>query len=418
MKHEIKEKGYLNNITATLVGSCTNSSYEDIARAASIAREADSMGLKAVVPFFISPGSESVYVTVKKAGFLDQLEKIGGVILANACGPCIGQWKRDDIKIGEKNTIVSSYNRNFPGRNDGNRETLSFLVSPEIVVAMALAGKLDFDPESDQLMTKDGQHISLSIPSGDVLPVCGLTMDMSGLVVPPKDASNIKVIIDKNSDRLALLEPFLPWDNKDFIDLPVLLKASGKCTTDHISQAGSWLKYRGHLDKIADNTYLGAINAFTETPGIGIDVFSVDKKELSLPILARAYKNNNISWAVIGDENFGEGSSREHAAMQPRHLGAKLIIVRSFARIHETNLKKHGILPLTFINPQDYDDIGPYDRISVTNLSQLSPSKEVKVSISHEDGTKKEIFCSHTMSETQISWFKAGSALNALIKSC
>lgn len=414
LKHEIKEKGYLNNITAALVGSCTNSSFEDIARAASIAKEAFSLGLKASVPFYITAGSETVFTTVKKAGFLDDLEKIGAVILANACGPCIGQWKRDDIKMGEPNTIVSSYNRNFPGRNDGNRETLSFLTSPEIVVAMALSGKLDFDPQTDKLRTKDGQMVSLSIPKGDVLPKEGLTIDRSGLIAPAADGSMIKIAIDKNSDRLALLEPFPAWDGRDFLNMPVLLKAVGKCTTDHISQAGPWLKYRGHLDKISNNTYIGAINAFTKTPGTGVDIYQKD--ELLLPDLARRYKKDNIPWIVIGDENFGEGSSREHAAMQPRHLGAKAILVKSFARIHETNLKKHGLLPLTFSDAKDYDKIGAFDRISIIDLKTLAKNKPVRVLITHEDQSHEEIKALHTMSEEQIEWFKAGSALNALAK--
>jgi aconitate hydratase len=414
LKKEIKDKGYLNDITAALVGSCTNSSYEDISRASSIAREAHSLGLKARIPFYISPGSETVFATVKKAGFLDPLEKIGGVILANACGPCIGQWKRDDIKMGEKNTIVSSYNRNFHGRNDGNRETLSFLTSPEIVVGMALSGKLEFDPERDVLKTESGKQVTLSVPSGDVLPASGLTIDHAGLIHPPEDGSKITIAIDKNSERLALLEPFPKWDGKDMLDMPILLKAVGKCTTDHISQAGPWLKYRGHLDRISNNTYLGAINAFTKTPGTGIDVFAKNGKEISLPELARSYKDKNVSWVVIGDENFGEGSSREHAAMQPRHLGAKAILVRSFARIHETNLKKHGLLPLTFADPEDYDKIQTTDRISITGLSKLAPNQKVMLIITHADGNQEEIRCTHTMSDAQIDWFKAGSALNAL----
>lgn len=416
LKNEVKEKGYLNNITAALVGSCTNSSYEDISRAASIAREADRLGLRTVVPFYISPGSETVYTTVRKAGFLEPLEKIGGVVLANACGPCIGQWKRDDVKMGEKNTIVSSYNRNFPGRNDGNRETLSFLTSPEIVVGMALSGKLDFDPENDVLKTPDGKSIKLSVPTGDALPACGLTIDHAGLINPPADGSSVTIAVDPTSERLALLEPFPVWDGKDMLDMPVLLKAVGKCTTDHISQAGVWLKYRGHLDRIANNTYIGAINAYTKTPGTGLNIIANDGKEVSLPDLAREYKSKGISWVVIGDENFGEGSSREHAAMQPRHLGAKAIIVRSFARIHETNLKKHGLLPLTFDSTDDYDKIEATDRISIIGLDKLAPHQKVTVIVTHANGKKDELRCTHTLSPAQIEWFKAGSALNALSK--
>lgn len=417
LKHEIKEKGYLNNLTAALIGSCTNSSFEDIGRAASIATEANKYGLKAQVPFYITPGSDTVFQTVSKAGFLEPLKKMGGTVLANACGPCIGQWARDDIKKGETNTIVSSYNRNFPGRNDGNRETLSFLTSPEVVVAMALSGTLDFDPERDELKAPDGTAVRLSIPHGPTLPKDGLSLQSSGFVAPPQDGSAISIAIDKNSDRLALLEPFKAWDGKDFLDMPVLLKATGKCTTDHISQAGPWLKYRGHLDKIANNTYIGAINSFTKTPGTGLNVLTKSPAEISLPDLARHYKADNVSWIVIGDENFGEGSSREHAAMQPRHLGCKAIIVRSFARIHETNLKKQGILPLTFSNAADYDLIKVDDRISIVGLKDLAPEKPVKVLISN-GGQSKEIWCKHTLSPAQIDWFKAGSALNHLAKSC
>lgn len=416
LKHEIGEKKYLNNITAALIGSCTNSSFEDIARAASIAREADRLGLKAAVPFYITPGSETVFGTVTKAGLLEPLEKIGGVVLANACGPCIGQWHREDIKPGEANTIVSSYNRNFPGRNDGNAATLSFLTSPEVVVAMALSGKLDFDPERDELVTDSGKRVRLSVPVGQDMPKEGLIIDNSGLIEPPLDGSAIKIAIDKNSERLALLEPFAPWDGKDFLHMPVLLKAKGKCTTDHISQAGPWLKFRGHLDKISNNTYIGAINAFTTTPGNGLNVITESDQEVMIPDLARFYQAKNIPWVVIGDENFGEGSSREHAAMQPRHLGGKAIIVRSFARIHETNLKKHGMLPLTFQDPKHYELIGPYDRISIVGLAHLSPNKPVKVIISKPSGENEEIHCNHTMSEVQIEWFKAGSALNMLAK--
>lgn len=414
LKDEIKEQGYLNDISAALVGSCTNSSYEDISRAASVASEAHELGLKARVPFYISPGSETVFETVKNASLLDPLEKIGGVLLSNACGPCIGQWKRDDIKKGEKNTIVSSYNRNFPGRNDGNRETLSFLVSPEMVVAYALSGKLDFDPEHDTLTNEQGKKIKLSIPEGQSLPDDGMKITMEGLIEPPTDGSDIKIAIDPNSDRLAFLAPFKAWDGQDLLNMPILLKAKGKCTTDHISQAGMWLKFRGHLDKISNNTYLGAVNAFTSTPGSGINVFADSKKEIALPDLARSYLAKNIAWVVIGDENFGEGSSREHAAMQPRYLGARAIIVRSFARIHETNLKKHGLLPLTLKNAADYERFGARDLVSIVGLNELTPDKPVKVIINHEDGRKSEIECTHTMSHMQIEWFKAGSALNLL----
>lgn len=415
LKEEIPKKGYLNDLTAALIGSCTNSSYEDISRAASIATEAQAHGLKAKVPFYITPGSETVFSTVKKAKLLEPLEKIGGVVLANACGPCIGQWRRDDIKMGEKNTIVSSYNRNFPGRNDGNRETLSFLTSPEIVVAMALSGKLDFDPERDEIIKADGSRIKLSIPQGETLPSGGLSLQNSGYLAPT-GVGDIKIA--QGSNRLSLLEPFAPWDGQDLVDLPILLKASGKCTTDHISQAGPWLKFRGHLDKIANNTYIGAINAFTKTPGTGLNVLNGKAEEISLPDLARDYQAKGHSWAVIGDENFGEGSSREHAAMQPRHLGCKAIIVRSFARIHETNLKKQGILPLTFVDPKDYDFIKADDRISIVELAKLKPGQNVKVIVKHKDSSKHEIKCAHSFSDAQLNWFKTGSALNFLSQNC
>jgi aconitate hydratase len=414
LKEEIESKKYLKTITAALLGSCTNSSFEDIARAASIAREADRHGLKAKVPFYITPGSETVFNAVQKAGLLKPLEKIGGIVLANACGPCIGQWQRDDIKKGDANTIVSSYNRNFPGRNDGNAATLSFLTSPEIVTAMALSGELDFDPERDELETFSGKRVRLSVPHGENVPPEGLAIDHSGLIKPPADGSDIKIAIAPDSPRLALLEPFAAWDGHDFLDMPVLLKAVGKCTTDHISQAGPWLNFRGHLDKISNNTYIGATNAFTKTVGTGLNALTPEHEEILLPDLARHYKAHQIPWVVIGDENFGEGSSREHAAMQPRHLGGRAIIVRSFARIHETNLKKQGLLPLTFRNPLDYDLIEANDRISIVDLASLAPQKPVQVIINKANGAHGEIWCIHTMSPIQIEWFKAGSALNLL----
>lgn len=392
-KKAVETENYPTIPTAALIGSCTNSSYEDIGRAASIARAAVKAGLKAKIPFYITPGSETVYATIKRDGQLDALEAIGGVLLANACGPCIGQWHRTDIKKGERNAIVSSYNRNFPGRNDGSSATLSFLTSPEVTVAFALSGTLLGDP------TKD---LNLPIPTADALPSQGFKIDRAGLIEPMKDGSGVEVKIAPNSNRLALLEAFPAWSGHDFLNMPILLKARGKCTTDHISQAGPWLQYRGHLDKIAGNTYMGAINAFTGEAGKGYLG--------SFPEQARHYKDNKTDWCVIGDENFGEGSSREHAAMQPRHLGCKAIIARSFARIHESNLKKHGVLPLTFSNPADYEKIGERDTISILDLSNLTPGKPVQVLISG----KEPITCKHTMSDEQIKWFKAGSALNYL----
>ncbi|MBL4818509.1 MAG: aconitate hydratase [Deltaproteobacteria bacterium] len=384
----VKTENYPNIPKAALIGSCTNSSYEDIDRSASIAREAVKKSAKAKVPFLITPGSETVHATIQRDGQLKELEAMGGVVLANACGPCIGQWKRRDIQKGQTNSIISSYNRNFPGRNDGNAATLSFLASPEIVTAYALSGKLDTDPT-----------VGLAEPMGEQLPQKGFKVDCAGFMAPPKNGSSLAVDIPDDSERLAFLKPFPAWSGKDFDKMPALLKAKGKCTTDHISPAGPWLKFRGHLDKIADNTYSGAVSAFTGEAGKGyLGAF---------PEQARRYKEAGQDWCVIGDENFGEGSSREHAAMQPRHLGCKVIITRSFARIHESNLKKHGVLPLTFVNPEDYEKIGEKDLISVTGLENLAPGKEVQVFIND-----RAIQCKHTLSADQINWFKAGSALN------
>lgn len=390
-KKAIESENYPAIPTAALIGSCTNSSYEDIGRAASIATAALKAGLKSKIPFYITPGSETVHATIQRDGQLAALEAIGGIVLANACGPCIGQWHRTDIKKGEVNSIISSYNRNFPGRNDGSSATLSFLASPEVTVAFALSGTLAGNP------TKD---LNLPIPTADALPAQGFKIDKAGLI--EMNDPELPVAIAPDSKRLALLAPFPAWSGKDFIDMPVLLKAKGKCTTDHISQAGPWLQYRGHLDKIAGNTYMGAINAFTGEAGKGYLG--------SFPEQARRYKDSQTDWCVIGDENFGEGSSREHAAMQPRHLGCKAIIARGFARIHESNLKKHGVLPLTFANPADYEKIGERDTISILDLAQLSPGKPVQVLISG----KEPITCKHTLSDEQIKWFKAGSALNYL----
>lgn len=394
-KKAVETEGYPAIPTAALIGSCTNSSYEDIGRAASIATAALKAGLKAKIPFYITPGSETVHATIERDGQLQILEAIGGIVLANACGPCIGQWHRTDIKKGEKNSIVSSYNRNFPGRNDGSSATLSFLASPEVTVAFALSGTLAGDP------TKD---LNLPTPTADALPSQGFKFNRAGFIAPIANSAEIEVKIAPDSNRLALLEAFPAWSGHDFLDMPILLKAKGKCTTDHISQAGAWLQYRGHLDKISGNTYMGAINAFTGEAGKGYLG--------SFPEQAKRYKDSQTDWCVIGDENFGEGSSREHAAMQPRYLGCKAIIARSFARIHESNLKKHGVLPLTFSNPADYEKIGEKDTISILDLAHLTPGKPVQVLISG----KEIITCKHTLSDDQINWFKAGSALNYLAK--
>ncbi|MFZ5875174.1 MAG: aconitate hydratase [Nitrospirota bacterium] len=409
---EAKEKNYPMNLTAALIGSCTNSSYEDISRAAHIARQGLKAGLKAKASFLVSPGSERIYHTMIRDGFMKTFEEMGGTVLANACGPCIGQWKRDDIKSGEKNSIISSFNRNFPARNDGNAETLSFLSSPEVVTAMAFAGTLDFNPVSGTLTAKDGTKIQFEPPHGEELPAKGFAKGEEGFIAPAENGDAVKVEVAPGSERLALLEPFPKWDGKDFAKLPILLKAKGKCTTDHISPAGPWLKYRGHLDKISDNAFLGATNAFTGQAGKVNNVLTGDANKAPSDV-ARAYKAQGIGSIVIGDENYGEGSSREHAAMSPRFLGVKVVITKSFARIHETNLKKQGILPLTFANPADYDKFEEKDRVSITGLSNLAPGKSVDVTIHKASGDVK-IQANHSMTTQQIGWFKAGSALNAL----
>jgi aconitate hydratase len=412
MKQEAPEKGYPVEITAALVGSCTNSSYEDITRAASIARHATQHGLSSKTQLMITPGSEQVRATIERDGLLADLEAIGATVLANACGPCIGQWKRDDIEPGDRNSIVTSFNRNFPKRNDGNAETLAFIGSPETVVAMALAGRLDFDPTRDTLVGADGEEVRLPEPVGIELPDGGFTQGEEGFVAPA-DTADVDVVIEPTSDRLQRLEPFPAWDGEDLVDLPVLLKAKGKCTTDHISMAGPWLRFRGHLENISGNLYLSADNAFSPNNGMGIDVVG-DGEEVKLPELARRWHERGQEFVVFGDENFGEGSSREHAAMEPRFRGARAVIVRSFARIHETNLKKQGILPLTFVDPADYDRVRVADRVSIVGLDELAPGREVTVRLRHADGTTEEIATRHTMSEEQIAWFRAGSALNLI----
>lgn len=409
---EIKEKGYPDKLTYALIGSCTNSSYEDMSRAANVAEQGAAHGIKAHCGFLISPGSEQIYETIDRDGQLKTLEKIGATVLANACGPCIGQWKRDDIKPGEPNSIITSFNRNFQKRNDGNADTLAFIGSPEIVTAMALAGSLSFNPMKDSIKGEDGKEFSLKAPVANELPSQGFVSEDNGYVPPAADGSSLKVDVKPDSERLQLLEPFTPWDGQDYSELPVLLKALGKCTTDHISPAGPWLRYRGHLDRISDNMFTGAINAFTKEAGVGLNVLNGESK--SYPEVARNYKANKTGWVVVGDQNYGEGSSREHAAMSPRFLGCKAVLVRSFARIHETNLKKQGILALTFANPADYDKIEEKDRISLKGLSALAPGKNVVLEIKHENGKVDTIEVKHTMTEEQIGWFKAGSALNLI----
>jgi aconitate hydratase len=410
---EAKEKGYPIQLKAALIGSCTNSSYEDISRSAHIARQGLKAGLKAKSPFLVTPGSERIYNTMIRDGFMKTFEEMGGTVLANACGPCIGQWRRSDVHKGEANSIISSYNRNFPGRNDGIAETLSFLSSPELVTAMAFAGTLDFNPVTGALTAADGTKIHFEPPRGEELPAKGFAKGAEGFIAPAADGEKVQIEISPGSERLALLEPFSRWDGKDFSKLPILLKAKGKCTTDHISPAGPWLKYRGHLDKISDNAFLGATNAFNGQTGKVNNVLTGESDQTPTKV-ARHYKAQGIGSIVIGDENYGEGSSREHAAMSPRFLGVKVVLTKSFARIHETNLKKQGILPLTFANPADYDQFEEKDRVSVTGISKLAPGQPVEVVIHKANGQEVKIQAKHSMTDQQIGWFKAGSALNAL----
>jgi aconitate hydratase len=413
MAAEAKEKGYPVELKAALIGSCTNSSYEDISRSAHIARQGLKVGLKAKTPFLVSPGSERIYNTMKRDGFLETFEKLGGTVLSNSCGPCIGQWKRADGVKGKADSIVSSFNRNFPGRNDGINETLSFLASPEIVTAYAISGNLDFDPVNQKIKGADGKEFKFEPPQGEELPAKGFAKGEEGFVAPAASGEGLTVEVPQTSERLQLLQPFPRWDGKDFEKLPLLIKTKGKTTTDHISPAGPWLKFRGHLDKISDNMFLGANNAFSSEPGKGTDVLA-GESGLTIAQIARRYKAKGIGSIVVGDENYGEGSSREHAAMSPRFLNVKVVLTKSFARIHETNLKKQGILALTFADPKDYEKIEQQDRISVTGLSTLAPGKPVRVTIHKTDGTALTIQANHSITEQQIAWFKAGSALNAL----
>ena len=413
MAAEAKEKGYPVELKAALIGSCTNSSYEDISRSAHIAKQGMKAGLKAKTPFLVSPGSERIYHTMKRDGFIETFEKMGGTVLSNSCGPCIGQWKRADGVKGKADSIVSSFNRNFPGRNDGINETLSFLASPEVVTAYALSGDLGFDPVNGTLRGADGKEFKLEPPQGEELPAKGFAKGDEGFVAPAENGDAITVDIPSTSERLQLLQPFPRWDGKDFEKLPLLIKTKGKTTTDHISPAGPWLKFRGHLDKISDNMFLGANNAFSSEPGKGTDVLT-GESGLTIAQIARRYKAKGIGSIVVGDENYGEGSSREHAAMSPRFLNVKVVLTKSFARIHETNLKKQGILALTFADPKDYEKIEQQDRISVTGLNSLAPGKPVQVTIHKADGKSLTIQANHSITEQQIAWFKAGSALNAL----
>jgi len=411
---DVKKNGWPEKLSAALIGSCTNSSYEDIYRVVDIAKQVKAAGLKMPIPFYVTPGSDRVFETIKRDGFVEVLESIGAVVMANACGPCIGQWKRSDIKKGESNSIISSFNRNFPARNDGNPETLSFIGSPEAVIGVGLGGNLSFNPMKDELTAPNGKKLKLQAPGqAPAIPPKGFASAGAGYQAPPADGSAVNVVVNPASTRLQLLKAFEKWDGKDYVKVPLLLKAKGKCTTDHISPAGPWLKFRGHIDNISDNMFTGAINAYTGDAGKTGNLIT-GEKGVAVPAVARDYKAKGLRWIVVGDENYGEGSSREHAAMSPRFLGAAAVITKSFARIHETNLKKQGVLPFTFANPSDYDKVKEDDRISITGLSSLAPKKQVEGVLHHADGKEEKITLNHSLTDEQIKWFKAGSALNLL----
>lgn len=410
-----KKNSWPMNIKVALIGSCTNSSYEDMQRSASIAKQALDHGLKTKTQFVITPGSELVRATIARDGLVDTFEQAGGTVLANACGPCIGQWDRKDVKKGEKNTIISSYNRNFTGRNDANPATHNFVASPELVTAMAFGGRLDFNPLTDTLKGEDGKEFRFDPPCGDELPRRGFDPGRDTYQPPPKQQEQRRkqtVNVDPKSERLQLLEPFDAWNGEDLVDLPILIKVKGKCTTDHISAAGPWLKYRGHLDNISNNMFITATNA--ENDELNKVRNPVTGEYGPVPATARDLKARGVTWCVVGDENYGEGSSREHAALEPRHLGGQVIIVKSFARIHETNLKKQGLLPLTFKTASDYDKVRPDDKVSLIGLKKLAPGKPVKCVLKHSDGSEDTIELEHSFNEEQIEWFKAGSALNRM----
>ncbi len=408
----VKENDYPQKLEVGLIGSCTNSSYEDITRSASVARQAAAKNLKVKSEFTVTPGSELVRFTVERDGLLGDFEDIGAVILANACGPCIGQWARHGADKQEKNSIITSFNRNFAKRNDGNPNTHAFVASPEIVTALAIAGDLTFNPVTDTLINEKGEAVKLDEPRGMELPSNGFAVEDSGYQAPAEDGSAVEVKVAPDSKRLQLLTPFDPWDGKDMKNLRLLLKARGKCTTDHISMAGPWLRYRGHLDNISENMFIGAVNAFNDQTNHVKN--SLEQDLMPVPSSARRYKEAGIGTLVVGDENYGEGSSREHAAMEPRHLGVRVVLVRSFARIHETNLKKQGVLALTFADRDDYNKIKEDDNFDIAGLTDFKEDTPLKVVIRHADGTSEEIVANHTYNANQIDWFKAGSALNLI----
>lgn len=412
LANAVKKHNYPNNMEVGLIGSCTNSSYEDMNRAAFVIDNANKQGVTVKAKLIINPGSEQVRFTAERDGILDKFEQAGAVIMANACGPCIGQWRRDDVLDEHQNSIVTSFNRNFAKRNDGNPNTYAFVCSPEIVAALSIAGTLTFNPLTDTLTNNQGEQIKLPEPLGDELPKNGFDVGDSGYIAPIADGSNVQVNIALNSERLQQLVPFSTWDGKDIIEQPLLIKVMGKCTTDHISMAGKWLKYRGHLDNISNNMLIGAVNAFNEKTNAVLDPQT--HHYIEVPTLARKYKAEGLGSIVVAEENYGEGSSREHAAMEPRYLNVKAIVVKSFARIHETNLKKQGMLALTFVNKEDYDKVLEDDKISILGLSEFAPNKNLTMVLHHRDGGLEAFPVAHTYNEAQISWFKSGSALNKL----
>ena len=414
MGDKAKENDWPLKVEWGLIGSCTNSSYEDLSRAASIAQQAIDKGLKTKAEFGINPGSEQVRFTAERDGFLDVFENLNAKIFTNACGPCIGQWAREGADLKEKNSIVHSFNRNFAKRADGNPNTHAFVASPEMVAAIAISGRLDFNPISDLLINSDGDQVKLEEPSGWELPPKGFEVEDAGYIAPSKDGSSIEVNVNKNSERLQLLEPFKPWDGKNILNARLLIKVLGKCTTDHISMAGPWLRYRGHLDNISNNCLIGAVNAFNEKTNFIKNHLNGDYE--GVPDVQRQYKKNGIDTIVVGDHNYGEGSSREHAAMEPRHLGVKVVLVKSFARIHETNLKKQGMLGITFNDENDYDLIQEDDLFDFIDLESFSPGKKITIDIKHKDGSKDRILANHSYNEQQIEWYKEGSALNLIKK--